>query len=117
MALKNHLVIFLILVPLLIDCKPYKPNTDSSYKEDYSEYAINILRNYSQIDYKKQDENFDSKLLDLIDDKKTVNSRQKSSERVKSFLTQDDKLLMEEQIREKLIERLKKVYVKTSRSR
>jgi hypothetical protein len=116
----TRLFILSMFAPLFIYCKPEKKIVESLYNQDNTEYSLQKSRNYYQIGDKILDESFDIKLLDLIEDKKileTANNQQKNSERVKSLLNSDDKVLMEEQIREKLIERLKKIYVKTSRSR
>jgi hypothetical protein len=116
----TRLFILSMFAPLFIYCKPEKKIVESLYNQDNTEYSLQKSRNDYQIGDKILDESFDRKLLDLIEDKKileTANNQQKNSERVKSLLNSDDKVLMEEQIREKLIERLKKIYVKTSRSR
>ena len=116
----TRLVILTMFGPLFIYCRPEKKIVESLYNQDNTEYSLKKTNNDYEIGYKILDESFDMKLLDLIEDKKileTTNNRQKNTERVKSLLTSDDKVLMEEQIREKLIERLKKIYVKTSRSR
>ncbi len=116
-SLSNYFVVFLIFVPIVIYCKPKKRNAESLFKQDASSYSIKFSKNDNQNEFRIIDDSFDLKLLDMIGDMRTINTKQKSSEKVKSLLTQDDKILMEEQMREKLIERLKKMYVKTSRSR
>ena len=105
-ALSNFIILFSI--SNLIICNQIGNNKEN---------AIKTARHEKKIDYKILDENFDAALLEVIAGKNEVESKVKTVDKVKSLLSSDDKILIEESIRLILIERLKSMYVKTSRSR
>ena len=80
--------------------------------------------NSQLFNWKSFNDDFDRNLLDIIDlnelddgKRQKIFVKNKPSQRVMSFLNQDDQAQIEEAIRQKLIERLKNMYVKTARSR